>query len=127
MKKRMRKKEGSIPWVNLLIYLLGAYILTIILLLVLALLLYKFRVSSDVINVGIIITYMLTSFFAGNMAGKQMQQKRFVWGMIMGLAYFVVLLVVSLVINSSISAVSDSLFTTMILCAGGGMLGGMLS
>lgn len=127
MKKMMRKQEGSIPWVNLLIDLLGAYILTAIFLFILALLLYKFQVSSGVINVGIIITYMITSFFAGNLAGKQMKQKRFVWGMIMGLAYFVILLLVSLVINPSVSAVSDSLFTTLILCTGGGMLGGMLS
>jgi putative membrane protein (TIGR04086 family) len=45
----------------------------------------------------------------------------------MGGAYFLVLLALSMVVNQSAGAVSDSLLLTLILCAGGGMLGGMLS
>jgi len=127
MKRIMRKQEGTIPWMYLLIDLLGAYILTAILLLIVALLLYKFNLSPSVISIGMIITYVLTCFFAGNLAGRQMKQKRFAWGLLMGLAYFVVLLVMSLVVNPNGSGVSESLISTLILCVGGGMLGGMLS
>lgn len=127
MKRTMRKQEGTIPWMYLLIDLLGAYILTAIILLMFALLLYKFNLSQSTIRIGMIITYMFTCFFAGNLAGRQMKQKRFAWGLIMGLAYFVVLLVMSLAINPNASGVSDSLISTLILCVGGGMLGGMLS
>ena len=127
MKKMMRKQEGSISWINLLVDLLGAYILTTIILLVLALLLYKFQLSKSVISAGIIFTYMITCFLAGNLAGRQMKQKRFMWGLLMGGAYYLILLVLSIAVNQSFGAVTDSLFTTLILCAGGGMLGGMLS
>ncbi len=127
MKKIMRKQEGSIPWSGLVLDLLGAYMVTGVILLVLALLLYRLQVTKSIINGGIILTYIISCFLAGNLAGRQMKQKRFLWGLIMGSAYFVILLVLSVIVNQSVSAVSDSLFTTLILCAGGGMLGGMLS
>lgn len=123
----MRRQEMGIPWQNLLIYLLGAYIVTAVILFVLAFLLFKLSLSEQIVSVGIIITYALSCFLAGFLAGKRMRQKRFLWGLMMGLAYFVVLLVLSAVVNKSVGAVTDSLFTTLILCAGGGMLGGMLS
>ena len=127
MKKVMRKQEGSIPWSGLVLDLLGAYILTGVILLVLALLLYRLQVTKSVINAGITLTYIISSFLAGNLAGRQMKQRRFLWGLIMGSAYFVVLLILSIVVNQSVVAVSESLLITLILCAGGGMLGGMLS
>lgn len=127
MRKMIRKKEGSMPWTNLLMDLLGAYILTAIFLLVLAFLLYKFQLSPNVIRAGIIFTYMITCFLAGNLAGRQLKQKRYLWGFLMGVAYYLILLVLTIVVNQSFGAVTDSLFTTLILCAGGGMLGGMLS
>ncbi len=127
MKKMIRKQEGSIPWTGLVLDLLGAYIVTGLILLVLALLLYRLQVTKSVINGGITLTYIISCFLAGNLAGRQMKQKRFLWGLIMGSAYFVVLLVLSIIVNQSVGAVSDSLLLTLILCAGGGMLGGMLS
>ena len=127
MKKTMRRQEAGIPWQNLLIYLLGAYIVTAVILFLLAFLLYKLSLSEQIVSIGIIITYALSSFLAGFLTGKRMKQKRFLWGLIMGLAYFVVLLLISAIVNKSLGAVADSLFTTLMLCVGGGMLGGMLS
>jgi putative membrane protein (TIGR04086 family) len=105
----------------------GAYILTGVILLVLALLLYRLQISKSMVNAGITLTYIISSFFAGYLAGKKMKQKRFVWGLIMGSAYFIILLVLSFLVNQAAGTISNSFFTTLILCAGGGMLGGMLS
>ena len=127
MKKIMRKQEGGIPWFSLVLDLLGAYIVTGTILLVLSLLLYRLQVTENIINAGITLTYIISCFLAGNLAGRQMKQKRFLWGLIMGGAYFVVLLALSMVVNQSAGAVSDSLLLTLFLCAGGCMLGGMLS
>ena len=49
------------------------------------------------------------------------------WGLLMGIAYFVVLAVVSLAVKKSPDTLGNSFFTTLALCAGGGMLGGMIS
>lgn len=127
MKKIIRRQENGVSWLNLLTYLLIAYIVSVLILVVLALLLYKMNISEQIVSVGVVITYVLSCFLGGFLAGKKMKQKRFLWGLIMGIGYFLVLLVLSVAINHSFSAIADSLFTTLILCAGGGMLGGMLS
>lgn len=127
MKKVMRRQEEGIPWINLLGYLLVAYIVTGIMLMVLALLLYKFQLSKSIIDAGIIVTYVLTCFLAGNLTGRKKKQKRFLGGLLMGVSYFLILMVISIIVNQSVGMIGDSFFTTLILCAGGGMLGGMLS
>lgn len=127
MKNKMRRQEGTIPWINLLIDLVGAYVLTMVILLLLAFLVFKVDLTQETVGVVITFTYMLTCFLAGNLAGKQTKQKRFMWGGLMGVAYYIILLIISLIINGSFAEVTNSLFTTLILCAGGGMIGGMLS
>lgn len=127
MKKIMRKKEENIAWTMLLVDLLTAYIITALILFVLAFLLFKVSLSKSVIGVVITVTYVLTCFVAGRMAGKQMQKRRFMWGAIMGAAYYAVLILISIIAGQPMAEVANSMFTTLILCVGGGMLGGMLS
>ena len=127
MKKMMRKKEEGIPWIMLLVDLGAAYIMTVLILILLALLLFKVGLSKSTLGAMITITYVLTCFVAGRLAGKQMQRRRFMWGAIMGGAYFIVLFMISIIAGQPMTEVANSLFTTLILCVGGGMLGGMLS
>ncbi|MBQ7775985.1 MAG: TIGR04086 family membrane protein [Lachnospiraceae bacterium] len=127
MKKITRRQETGIPWMNLLMYIFCSFVVTMVILLVMALLLYKMKLSEQIISAGIIITYAVSCFVGGFLAGKKLKQKRYIWGLLMGIAYYFVLLIVSVVMNGSFKEVTDSLFTTLILCAGGGMLGGMLS
>lgn len=127
MKKNVRGQEQGIPWQQLMIYLLIAYILTAVILFLLAFLLFKMNISAQIVSVGIILTYALSCFCAGILAGKRMKQRRFMWGLIMGLAYFAILLLLSVVVNKGAVGMEDSLVTTLLLCVGGGMLGGMLS
>lgn len=93
----------------------------------LALLLYRFSLSEKIVAVCIIVIYVGATFFAGILTGKKMKNRKFLWGLAMGSAYFLVLVIVSLAVNHSIQELSDSFLTTLVLCAGGGMLGGMLS
>ena len=130
MKNYMRRpsqSEEGIPVVFLLKSLLFSYIMTGILLLILAFLLYKVGISEKIVSIAIIIIYVGATFFAGFVAGKKMENRKFLWGLLMGSAYFIVLIVVSLIVNHSIANLTNSFLTTLVLCAGGGMLGGMLS
>ena len=127
MKKISRTQDGGIPIVNLVFYMVFAYIATLLVLLLLAFLYYKFRFSEDIVSGGVVVTYMAAGFLGGFLAGKKMKQTKFLWGLLMGVAYYVVLLVLSLIINQGIVDFSGSMLTTFVLCAGGGMLGGMLS
>lgn len=118
---------GEIPVLFLLKSLLFSYILTGSLLLLLALLLYKANLSQKVVSICIIVIYVLATFFAGFITGKKLKNRRFLWGALMGAAYFLVLAVISLAVNRQPGILSSSFLTTLILCCGGGMMGGMLS
>ena len=107
--------------------LLFSYILTGGFLLLLAFLLYRLHLSEKVVNVCIILIYIAASFFAGFLTGKKKGRKKFFWGAIMGALYFVVLFAVSVIVNRSFPQLSTDFSTTVLLCVGGGMLGGMLS
>ena len=120
-------KMGEIPVLFLLKSLLFSYILTGSLLLLLALLLYKADLSQKVVSVCIIVIYVLATFFAGFITGKKLKNRKFLWGALMGVMYFLVLAVISLIVNRQPGILSNSFVTTLVLCCGGGMLGGMLS
>lgn len=104
-----------------------SYVLTVVSLMLLALFLYKFRIGEMVVNVGIILIYILVCFLAGFISGKKMERKKFLWGLIVGLAYFLILATVSMVLKKEVGQLGANFLSTLFLCAGSGMLGGMLS
>ena len=107
--------------------MLISYLLTAGLLLLLSLLLYRFGLSENIVSICITGIYVLATFLSGFLAGKREQTKRFLWGLLMGLLYFLVLSAVSLIVDSSTFSLGRGFITTLILCCAGGMLGGMLS
>lgn len=107
--------------------MLGAYVLTAGLLLLLAFMLYRFGLSEKVVSVCIIAIYILVTFFAGLLAGKREGKRKYLWGLLMGALYFGILVAVSLVVNKGIEDVAGNMMTVFFLCAGSGMLGGMIS
>ena len=107
--------------------LLASYIVTGLLLLVLALLLYKLRLSESADNVGIIAVYVVSCFLGGFLEGKMMKTRKFLWGSVCGLLYFTILAVISLAVNQSFSGGSSHFVTTLALCLAGGTLGGLVS
>ena len=107
--ERMEKASG-VPVAFLLKSLLFSYILTVLMLGVLAFLLYKLQLGEKAVNMAIIV-----------------KSRRFLWGLLLGGAYFLILTAVSLIVGKGNIQMGSSFFTTLVLCAGGGMLGGMLS
>lgn len=107
--------------------LLISYLLTTGLLLLLALMLYKFELSEKIVSICIIGIYILVTFLAGFLAGKREGSRKFLWGLLMGALYFAILAVVSIVTSQGIGEISGNFVTVLILCCGSGMLGGMIS
>ena len=107
--------------------LLLSYLLTTGLLLLLALLLYRFELTEKVVSVCIIGIYILVTYLAGYLAGKREGSRKFLWGLLLGGLYFLILIVISLTVNQGMGEVGGNFFTVLILCCGSGMLGGMLS
>ena len=125
--EKIGKSRVSRTPVSLVKVLLAMYILTGILLLILAAVLYRFQLSEQVVNIGIIAIYILVGFSGGFLVGKLQGCRIFLWGAVIGLLYFVLLLLVSLLIWHEFQSGSIHGITTLALCTMSGMLGGMLS
>lgn len=111
--------------VRVLKALLVSYIITGLFLLLLAGLLYKFRLDEGKIQIGIILTYILSCFAGGFLAGKMMKSRQFLWGVLLGLLYFLIMTLISIAVNRELQDGSSSFITSFLLCMCGGMLGGM--
>ena len=107
--------------------MLAAYILTAGLLLLLALMLYRFGLSEKTVSICIIVIYIAVTFLAGFIAGKRAGEKKFLWGLALGCIYFLILTAVSLIVNKGMDDTMGNLVTVFMLCGGSGMLGGMIS
>lgn len=107
--------------------MLAAYILTAGLLLLLAFMLYRFGLSEKVVSICIIGIYIAVTFAVGLIAGKREGKKKYLWGLAMGCAYYVILVIVSLIVNRGPQDIAGNMVTVFFLCAGSGMLGGMIS
>lgn len=106
---------------------LVGYIITGIILVVLSTLLYHFDMSEKIISAGVVVAYLLSGLAAGFLIGKSKREKKYLWGAVVGLVYFIVLALVSLVVYGKIQGELGDFFTTMVLCIGSSILGGMLS
>ncbi len=123
--EKMKHYQGAA--MRLLKALLAAYIVTGGLLLLLALLLYKLRLSESVINLSITAIYLIACFLTGFLMGKMMKTRKYLWGAAGGLLYFALLALISLAAHQGFGAEPSGLVTTLLLCTAGGTLGGMLS
>ncbi len=107
--------------------LLFSYIITAFVLLLLSFMMLNLDLPAGVISGGIILSYIVSAFIGGFFVGKKLEQKKFIWGFAMGVTYFIILLMVSLILNKVSPLPIGNFITTFIICSVSGMLGGMLS
>lgn len=107
--------------------LIVQYIITGLLLFLLSFLMLKFDLSNGIITAGIIAIYILSCFIGGFLVGKTADQKRFLWGLGMGVIYFIVLLLLTLLFNTVAGIDTTRMIYSFFICTFSGMIGGMLS
>ena len=107
--------------------LLCAYVVTGILLLLLVLFVYKLNLEEKQVTIAVMAIYLVSTFVGGFTIGKWNRVRKFLWGMLVGAGYFILLLLVSLGIYHSLKNGGVNAMTTMFLCIGGGLIGGMLA
>lgn len=106
--------------------LLVSYLVTALLLLLLALMLFKLELDENKIAAGVLAVYVISCFFGGLAAGKGGRNRRFIWGLLTGALYFVILAAVAFGVGAE-QGTALSKVTTCAICLGGGMIGGILA
>lgn len=123
----MRKKDvgRKVMWV--LKSLLASYIVTGILLLILTFLVYKFELDEQIVVGVIVAIYVVSTFTGGFIIGKLTEVRKFLWGMVIGAIYVLLLFLISYGVYREFNTNGLNVITTVALCVGGGTLGGMIS
>lgn len=104
-----------------------AYALTGMFLLLLALLVFRLDLGTAPVAAGIVAVYVISCLAGGYMAGKLMRKDKYFWGIMVGLAYFLLLGAVSFAVQGRWDMSLQHAVTVFCMCLGGGALGGMLA
>ena len=126
-KSRFPMQDNTVYVITFLVFLLSSYFITLGGLLILSLLLYKIPLDDSAVNIGIVLIYVLSNFLTAFICGRKMNQKKFIWGLLLGSAYFFILLLISFISNQSVHVLGSNVITAFLICAGAGTLGGMLA
>ena len=89
MDQSERQRSSAMP---VLVDLVAMYIITGLLLILLAALLGRVDMSDAAVSIGIIATYIVSCFAGGFLIGKKKKKKKYLWGLCVGAFYFAVLL-----------------------------------
>ena len=123
--ERQIRRDSPVMWI--LKALLASYIITGVLLALLTVLLYKLELNEKAVSAAIVAVYVISTLIGGIAIGKMAKRKRFLWGIGLGILYFALLMAITLGVYHTLNTDGVNLVTTLILCAGGGMAGGLIS
>ncbi len=107
--------------------LLISYLVTGVILAILSYFVFQYEIKEGIVNIMIVATYVIANFMGGFICGKRMKERKFLWGLGLGVMYAAILLVVSYALGNGGALMDKSNLTMLMLCTGGGMLGGMLA
>lgn len=122
-------KEGKMKKETVLQVVKGvilAYAVSAVVLLVLAFLLFQWDVSEGVVRGGIVFAYVFSCFVSGMVVSRCRSGRKYLWGILMGALYYLILLVTSMICNRTVFTSIPGILPALFLCVSGGMLGGML-
>lgn len=124
-KLKARDEKGS-PAAAVGIAVFVMFVISGVLLLLLAMLLYKMELSEAVVKIGIVVIYVVSGVAGGLIAGKMRGEQKFLWGLAAGIVYFAVLFLVSFAVQKGMPQEPVKILTTLVLCGASGMAGGMI-
>ena len=123
----MENKKGLDYAKDVLISMLGGYVITFLGILILAFLLLILQITENTVDIGILVIYAVANLTAGFIIGKRTKRRKFLWGMVSGTGYFLILFALSGILGQEAANLGEDLMTTFLICTGSGTLGGMLA
>ena len=82
-------ERKSFKW--MIVDLMFMYIVTGLGLILMAFLMEKFQLNGTFVEVGVTVIYVVSGIAGGLIAGKKMKRKKFLWGLLLGSLYFLIL------------------------------------
>ena len=110
-------ERKSFKW--MIVDLMFMYIVTGLGLILMAFLMEKFQLNGTFVEV--------SGIAGGLIAGKKMKRKKFLWGLLLGSLYFLILFAVSAALAGGLPKDLVHMGTTLGICMAAGTLGGMMS
>ena len=127
LKKHLKAGDArKSPVASVAVVLLFMYVVSGLLLLLLALLLYQAKPGEIVIRIGIILIYIITGATGGVLIAKKQKNRKFLWGLLVGITYFILLFGISVIVRKGADMDPVRSITALVLCAASGMIGGMI-
>ncbi len=124
MEKRIsgRVKKG-LP-VTITLSMLPALLTAAVLLLAAAVWLERFSPDAETVKRVVYVIHFAAAFACGFVMGKQKKEKKFLWGLLAGGTWFMLILLASLLFQGG-SLNTGAVLPVFALCTGGSMAGGM--
>lgn len=105
--------------------LLGGYIVTGIMLVIVSVLVYYLSLSEGQINIGIWVTYIVANGIAGYIFANRINKRRFFLGVLCGTVYFLILFIASLAVKCEMGSLIESI-KVLLMCIMGAIMGSIL-
>lgn len=112
---------------GLLKSLVVSYLVSGIFLLLVAFALWKWNIPEIAVNGCMIAAYFFSAFSGGFYLGKKQREKKFLWGILLGFCYILLLLFASAILQGPSGILNRETVTVAVVCVLSGMLGGMIS
>ncbi|MDO4329311.1 MAG: TIGR04086 family membrane protein [Lachnospiraceae bacterium] len=104
-----------------------SYLLSALLLTALAFGLFQLKLAPSRVAAGVYGIYAVSCFLGGLLAGKGLKSRKFFWGLLIGLLYFLLLALMSFLFNKGLRNDTAALTRVLGICAVSGTVGGMIS
>ena len=87
-KMHMPMQKNPAAAIIFMLFLMLAYLITTVGLMILAFLLFKFPMGESAVSAGVIVIYILSTFLSSFICGKKCKSRKFLWGLAIGAENF---------------------------------------
>lgn len=122
--KKMKKKKWIVSVMGALLW---SFLMTGMLLAAAAFLLWKTDLSQNMQKIIVLILYVLSAGTGGFAVGKMQKERKFLWGLLVGVLYFLILLLTHGIFGGLSGIFWKNAVTVAVICSMSGTLGGMLA
>lgn len=106
---------------------LAALLVSVVLILLFAFVTLKLQPDTGKMELMIMVIYVLANLVGGWCCGHRQNRRKFVWGLLVGIVYFLLVFLISGMSEQQVQPEISGSLLALVLCAAGGMVGGMLS